>query len=145
MDHNFYQELITQYVDHELEDTRASELFAHLSGCDWCRRFMKSTLLISAHITNDYLTEVPSALDRRLFGSIAKERREQQPHRWWETMWLIRVLMPLPAALSIAILIALGSLIVSPMVLTRDTPVNDYNTQLSKLPREYQERIKAIQ
>ncbi len=41
-----YQEMMSAYIDQELNDNETSQLFYHLSECLECREFMKSLLTL---------------------------------------------------------------------------------------------------
>lgn len=50
MNHPHYQELTSQFIDHELGADDERDLFAHLGTCDECRRFLKSALVLQGDI-----------------------------------------------------------------------------------------------
>jgi hypothetical protein len=116
MTHEHYQQRISLYIDHALNDNDTAKLFAHLSRCADCREVMKLTLGVHAHIAEEELAEVPLSLDRRVLASVAvaSDRSEQRP--WYAPMWFTRISIPLPAAASILFLIIVGSLFFSPIL-----------------------------
>lgn len=116
MNHETYQERISLYLDHALNDKESAKLFNHLARCRDCRTFMKLTSRVHVHVTEEKLAEVPASLDQRILASIAaaSDRSEQKP--WYAPMWFTRISIPLPAAASILFLIIVGSLLFSPIL-----------------------------
>jgi hypothetical protein len=116
MNHESYQQRISLYIDHALNDNDTAKLFAHLSRCAECRAFMRLTLGVHAHIAEEELAVVPLSLDRRVLASVAtaSDRSERGP--WYAPMWFTRISIPLPAAASILFLIIVGSLLFSPIL-----------------------------
>ncbi len=116
MNHEDYQERVSLYIDNALNDRDAAELFAHLSGCDECRKFMKITMSVHVHVADEELEEVPASLDRRVLSSVARESAEIEQSKWYSPVWVTRIVIPLPAAASILFLIIVGSLLFSPLL-----------------------------
>jgi predicted anti-sigma-YlaC factor YlaD len=50
MNHTHYQELTSQFIDHELGPEDEKDLFVHLGTCDECRRFLKAALMLQGDI-----------------------------------------------------------------------------------------------
>ncbi len=50
MNHTHYQQLTSQFIDHELGPEDERELFAHLGQCDECRGFFRKELALDAGI-----------------------------------------------------------------------------------------------
>ncbi len=62
MNHEDYQEYISQYVDGELSESLEQKLFQHLGSCRQCRGFLKS----SWQIQNDILNAKPRSVAESL-------------------------------------------------------------------------------
>jgi predicted anti-sigma-YlaC factor YlaD len=50
MNHTYYQQLTSEFIDRELGPEDERELFAHLGTCDECRRFLKAALMLQGDI-----------------------------------------------------------------------------------------------
>lgn len=139
MNHESYQERISLYIDNALNDKDTAELFAHLSGCDECRKFMKITMSVHAHVADEELEEVPASLDRRVLSSVTRESAEIEQSKWYSPVWVTRIVIPLPAAASILFLIIVGSLLFSPL-LSQEQPqrVEIPPPLVSKIPASLQ-------
>ncbi len=51
MNHDDYQQLASQFIDHELGPEAEQELFAHLGSCTKCREFLKASWRLQVDIT----------------------------------------------------------------------------------------------
>ncbi|MCX6132769.1 MAG: zf-HC2 domain-containing protein [Ignavibacteriales bacterium] len=119
MTHIDQQQRVSLYIDDTLNDKESSELFAHLAVCGECRSYMKISLRVRNQIANEELAEVPRSLDRRVLASVARENAALKRQTWYSPVWLARISIPLPAAVSIVFLLIVGSLLFSPL-LTND-------------------------
>jgi hypothetical protein len=61
MNCDFYQQRVSAFMDDELNDNGASELFAHLGSCTACREFLRTTMQIDAAM-NDIVVPDPIGL-----------------------------------------------------------------------------------
>lgn len=50
MNHDDYQQLTSQFIDHELGPGAEQELFVHLSSCGECRDFLKASWRLQVDI-----------------------------------------------------------------------------------------------
>lgn len=67
-----YQGWISQYLDHELQDTKSNELFLHLGTCPDCREFLNSLLLLRDSLRREIVIAAPKSLDARMKNIISK-------------------------------------------------------------------------
>ena len=112
MTHDEFQEQTSQLIDGELGEELQPTLFAHLSTCEECRRFLNSTLALHSNLTS-HLTPVPQSLDQRLLGTHSTPivyHLDAKPAAF-----------RLALAASIAFILLMGSLLFSPQVLRTGT------------------------
>jgi anti-sigma factor RsiW len=142
MNHLHFQELISLHVDNEISDSESAELFGHLATCDACRKFLRTTMNIRSHIAQQELAEVPDSLDRRVLGN-EEAQSAKRPLDWLAPVWWTRISIPLPAAASLAFLILVGTLLVSPVIVS-DQRARQAAPQeeISKLPMEIQKQLQ---
>ena len=69
MDHNQYQEQISQLVDNELSGRRSPKLFAHLSTCGECRQFLQKSLQLRSRIVATPPPELSAKLRHSTWNS----------------------------------------------------------------------------
>ena len=143
MNHQPYQERISLCIDNALSDKESAKLFAHLSRCNNCREFMKSTMAVRAHIADEKLAEVPLSLDRRVLSSVAGKTVQGERSAWYEPAWFTRISIPLPAAASILFLIIVGSLLLSPIIAQEPQHRTEIPAPLaSKIPSSLQKQFE---
>ncbi len=116
MTHTDFQQLISLYIDSALSDREASEVFAHLSACSECRKYMKISMRVHSEIANEELADVPRTLDRRVLASVARKNATLERRTWYSPVWFTRISIPLPAAASIVFLLIVGSLLFYPLL-----------------------------
>jgi anti-sigma factor RsiW len=142
MNHAHFQELISLHVDNEINDSESAELFGHLATCDTCRKFLRTTMSIRSHIAQEELAEVPDSLDKRVLGNEETES-VKRPLDWLAPVWWTRISIPLPAAASLAFLILVGTLLVSPVLVSDQRPRQAApQEEISKLPPEIQKQLQ---
>ena len=135
MNHEHYQELISLHIDNELDDAGSAELYAHLATCDGCRKFMRTMMNVRSRIAGQELAEVSPALDRRVIGIVSESEPAEAKRSWFAPLWWTRISIPLPAAASIAFLILVATLLVSPAVFSSPGPRSESaETTVAKLP-----------
>ncbi len=146
MDHEHFQELINLYLDTGLQDTASTEMFAHLGTCEECRKYMHSMMRVRSFYQQEETASASDSLDRRVFASVRSlkdsEAKKYHPISFWST----RILMPLPAAASIAVLIIIGSLLCSPLLFQQ--PMQEKETAIemtSKLPPELRQQLQYFE
>lgn len=95
MRHEEFQELVSQFVDRQLDAEREQELFGHLSGCEDCRTFLKASMMLQSDILDTKPSGAPSMATIKALDSLPKGRVLQG-------IWRKRV--PFPIAATFAVL-----------------------------------------
>ena len=119
------EELASAFVDGELTPEENRRLFAHLGGCTSCQDFVKSLLRIRDAVRAVSSAEVPIAVGDNVFNriSIREEKAARgippAPARH-ASRWRTRFVVSAPAAAIVAIMIALWSIALSSIFLTRE-------------------------
>jgi hypothetical protein len=146
MNHEHFQELVNLYLDAGLDDNASAELFAHLGACNECRILMRSSLQVRSYYQNTEMEEVSASLDRRVLATARNKPARTTQRNPLAPLWATRILIPLPAAASIAVLILIGSLLFSPLLIKGTKPKNDVQIEMiSKLPLELQQQLRLFQ
>ena len=65
MDHQSFQEQISQFMDNELPKEQQQALFRHLSECELCREFFSDTKTIHDTVKELAYDPVPHEMDRK--------------------------------------------------------------------------------
>jgi len=101
-----YQEQVSQLVDNELGEREPPALFAHLSTCDECRRFLHTTLRLRAGLQEDAPVLASSRLDQKVMG-IAPSAKRYVADRSAARSFVgrRRISLPLPAAALVMVLL----------------------------------------
>jgi anti-sigma factor RsiW len=142
MTHLHFQELISLHVDNEITDTQSAELFAHLAACDGCRKFLRTTIRVRSHIAGQELSEVSQTLDRRVLEIVNRKTTHETRREWLAPFWWTRIIIPLPAAASLALLIIIGSLLVSPILVSQKSPQQRISAEeIAKVPPEIRKQL----
>jgi hypothetical protein len=143
MIHERFQELVNLYIDEGLDDAQSVELFAHLSTCDNCRNIMRSSLRVRTYFQQEELEEVPASLDTRVYKSACIKTTTPVRRNLFAPFWYTRILIPLPAAASIALLILIGSLLFSPLLFEKPKQVRGNEIEMiSNMPQEIQQQMQ---
>jgi len=146
MNHEQFQELVNLYIDGELDDKQSADMFLHLSICDDCRNYMSSSLRIRSYYQQEELEEVPVSLDTRVCESAGIRPITTTRRNPLSPLWYTRILIPLPAAASIAFLILVGSLLFSPLLFEEPKQHSENQIEmLSKMPPEFQQKMQFFQ
>jgi anti-sigma factor RsiW len=146
MNHEHFQELINLYIDTGLNDAASAEMFAHLSVCNDCRNLMHSSMQVQSFYQDDELEEVPDSLNQRVFTSARNMQTSMKHQNRPAWLWRTRLLIPLPAAASIAILILIGSLLLLPLFFQETKQSSDNLIEItSKMPPELQQQFKYFE
>ena len=126
-----YQMHIDQLLDHELPEKESPVLFAHLSACSECRDFFRASLQVRAELMNAEPITAPEELDDRMraAGLIPAE----QPLSRKTSIWDMRIIFPLPAAASIALLLIIGSLFLAPLLMHDPQPQQEFPPDVLQL------------
>jgi hypothetical protein len=145
MNHERFQELVNLYIDEGLNDAQSMELFAHLSTCDNCRNIMRSSLRVRTFFQKEEMEEVPASLNARVYKSARMKTATPVRRNLFAPLWDTRILIPLPAAASIAILILIGSLLFSPLLFERPKQLRGNEIEMiSNMPQEFQQQMQFI-
>lgn len=126
-----YQMQIGQLLDHELSEKESPDLFAHLSVCPACRDFFRVSLQVRAELMNAETMSAPDELDNRMraAGLIPTEQSSSRKASIWD--W--RIVFPLPAAASIALLLIIGSLFIAPALFRDPQPRQEFSPEVLQL------------
>jgi anti-sigma factor RsiW len=99
MNCEWYEEQISAFVDHEIDDQQGAAVFMHLGTCSSCRIFLASLQKIRSTIPVT-LEEVPASLDARVRAIPGRELKKgdlasivQRTAAWWKH----RLAIPAPA------------------------------------------------
>ena len=60
MNHEHYQQLVSEFIDREINAGDEQELFTHLNSCGECREFLKATLNLQGQIFEKKPTHIVS-------------------------------------------------------------------------------------
>jgi predicted anti-sigma-YlaC factor YlaD len=80
-----YQEMISQFVDGELESIHESQLFQHLGTCDICRVFFRNLLSLKQEFVSTRSVQVPVSLDQRMAEMNLPAAAIRRIHPWYLT------------------------------------------------------------
>lgn len=140
MNHEHYEEHISAMVDNELDEGSLQKLFAHLAECYTCREFFQSSLRLRAEMMAGAEVRIPATLDERIQQGAIKKPNVVSGFisRFWES----RISFPLPAAASLAFLLILCSLLISPALFTKPQPQPEIPAEiLSRVPQELRQNL----
>ena len=101
-------QLVSAYLDGELEECWAGELERHLQDCTSCRSQLGSLQRVSHSLLEDTEPDVRAA-NHVVWHRLELERQESREPRFWRR--LIRVPVPLVAAAAAAVVLLGGVLI----------------------------------
>jgi len=111
MTHDEYQEMVSQYIDEELDKKNEEVLFRHLGECNQCREFFRSSLVLRSQILG-----TKEAAPSTLRHDFASQQTNQAVERDLLVLaWQRKV--PLPVAASVAIILLAGGLFFSSMTM----------------------------
>ena len=134
MNHEQVQQLISGHIDNALSDQESAALFTHLGQCANCRRVLRAAGAVQSYFADVDLGTVPSSVDQRVFSSfqaaLAARRQSIQPNLFWYK----NILMPVPVAASIAVLLIVGSLLLSPAIFLGEQREETANTEQADHP-----------
>jgi anti-sigma factor RsiW len=94
-----YQEKISRYLDSDLTDREAQDLFSHLAGCTQCRSMLHNMIQLQSVIHRSPAPEPPESLDRKVL-SIPEPpfRGRRKALSGGANLWKRRLSLPVPAA-----------------------------------------------
>jgi hypothetical protein len=136
MNHEHYEQLVSQFMDKELDSRSEQELFLHLSTCEACRDFLRASWQLQA----DILQGKPRREIETESSPAVPARARVYP------LWITRISIPLPAAASIIFLLIIGSLLFSPMILQGEVPRPETKLgQTLPIPPELQKALQLYE
>ena len=107
MKHEQFQELVSQFVDRELDAESERGLFSHLSGCEDCRAFLKASMILQSDILDTKPSGAPSvATIKALDPSQARATVSSSTRRVLEGIWRKRVPFPMAATFAVLALVS---------------------------------------
>lgn len=114
-----YREMVSLFIDTELEQDDEHALFRHLAGCEECQSYLDVLMKFKVAKQRDHM-EYPSELDSSIFEELKIRKNvyalgKIDPQPVHLPLWKrrIAVSMPLAAAFMFVILLGLGSIIYS--------------------------------
>lgn len=112
-----YRELVSLFIDTELEQENEHALFKHLANCEECQSYLDVLMKFKVVRQRDQV-EYPSELDSSIFEELKVRKNvyafgkiDPQPIRLPIWKRRIAISMPLAATFMFVILIGLGSII----------------------------------
>lgn len=140
-----YHEMISAYVDRELDDGGAVALFAHLTICEECRNTMTDSLALRESIHRSQRHDVPASLDKRVYGIPFGDRPPVLPAQHRTAFRLIRrtITIPAIAALLIVTLTVAGSVYVTSTFFPRHEIIEKQEKELVYIMELPQVEVKG--
>lgn len=136
------QERLSRFIDDELEADEQGTMFAHLSTCPECQRFLREALRIHRSLAFSDVAAAPESIERRVMERIAHHTPLRPPRA---DVWSVRVALPLPAAFAMAVLLVVGSWAVWPLLLEPPARVRTADETLEHLPGGLRSSIRVSQ
>jgi len=133
------QSWISNYVDDALEEEHVGPMFAHLGSCLDCQRFLRSTLKIRSSVSTDARFGAPESLEDRVMKKVEGAHDEDRRR---VDMLSIRISIPLPAAMAMAVMLVIGSMVISPLFFERPPRVQFSENTIEQLPTSLRTQLK---
>jgi hypothetical protein len=116
MNHEYFEELMSRFLDDDLTEALAESLFSHCSSCKDCRQFMRSIMGIQSAILSRKPVEQMALGSGSSIHSVGLK----------STLHLFRrgLRVALPIAATIAVMILAG-LLYSPRSIEKETPAKE--------------------
>jgi anti-sigma factor RsiW len=109
-----YEEQISALIDHELKDEETGVLFLHLSSCSGCRHSLQSVLDLRSGLVEQVPPMAPNELDEKvLTRMVAFQRAKADRKAIRGFAWQGRISAPMPVAAVVALLLMIGSFLLS--------------------------------
>ncbi len=107
MKHEQFQELVSLFIDRELDVKGEQELFVHLSSCEECRGFLKTSLTLQGDILESKPSGAPPLESIRAFEpSQARVNVSSPKGRMLQGIWQKRVPFPIAATFAVLALVS---------------------------------------
>ena len=113
MDHTYFQEQISQFIDNELAEHDAPDLFAHLSACKVCREFLKESLQLRSRMTHSVGPTSPQSLHSLDWAVFANKEPHKHGHVSFNSSTQRNTAGPLPAIAFLLFMFVVGGLLFS--------------------------------
>lgn len=137
-----YAALLDPYIDGELPPEDAARVREHLTGCDGCRTYVQTALLLRENFPDMEDTEVPDGFAESVMGAIRSGATPQKKRR---TPW-VKVLLPLAACCAIVILVkGLPMDITTADTASAETTAEDFVAEAAQDPTAVQDDAAALQ
>lgn len=122
------KEMIQLYSDGELDKSKETNLFTHLSGCEECRLFFRSLNTIKSDIQKE---EFPHELETLIFDSISsKELRKEK--------WLFKKVFVSAVSYAVGLFLLAASIFLYQQA-------NDYRNEVTNMNRQIKSQAQTIE
>jgi hypothetical protein len=134
MNHEQYQQLASQFIDHELGPESEQELFLHLGTCTECRDFLKASWQLQV----DIFAKKPKAAT--VLGVSKTKDVERiflaQPKRVTRVLALIwRKKIPMPVTAALVVIVLAGSIALSALWIRPQEKAVETRPEVVYVPR----------
>ncbi|MEK6649961.1 MAG: zf-HC2 domain-containing protein [Bacteroidota bacterium] len=136
------QERISQFTDDELDPALVGPMFTHLGACPECQNFLRSVLRLRTALSHEPHAAAPDVLEQRVMNRL---RRSSSEARLPADVWSIRIAIPLPAAMAMAVLLVVISIVCSPLIFERRTSFQVSEETLQQLPAPLRTQMRLTQ
>ena len=120
-----HQELVSRFVDGELELRLQSELFGHLASCPACQELLDGLVRLKAEIRRERVP-YPQELDEAILGGILRSTPGTTAAAVESTLpgggWGRRVTAPLRIAVPVVIVIILAGILIGRVIFPPEVP-----------------------
>ena len=86
--HQYYQESLSAFIDHELDPATCAELREHLSGCAECRALLADLEGVRQFVHTAGTAEVSPFFMTRLHQRLEEPETFLDPITWFATKWI---------------------------------------------------------
>lgn len=125
MDCANHQELVSRFVDGELELRLQSELFGHLASCSACQELVDALVRLKAVIKRERV-QYPQELDEAILGGILRSGPGAAAAAVESALpasgWRRRVTAPLHVAVPVVIVIILAGILLGRVIFPPEVP-----------------------
>lgn len=125
-----YQEIIHDFLAHELKREDQTQLFSHLGECETCRDYFSTAVVINNSIDDDKKL-FPVSLDEEIYSKLPQEKAFT-----FTNFFTVKIPAYLAYAL-VAIVILLSFTLLN--------EVNKYRTELQQTSAQLKEQSKTIE
>jgi anti-sigma factor RsiW len=120
-----HQELLSRFVDGELELRLQSELFGHLASCSACQEWVDGLVRLKAEIRRERVP-YPQELDEAVLGGILRSTPGRTTAAVEQALpgggWGRRVTAPLRIAVPVVIVIILAGILLGRVIFPPEVP-----------------------